>query len=189
MNKFAGVLAGVVTLGCIVPAAAQAGGSEIRDYARVVSKSEIVEEVPVQKKICRTVDETVESSGRSPAGAIIGGVAGGVLGHTVGKGSGKQAATAVGAIAGAIIGDRIGNRDAGGSVTTRPVERCEVAQDYEERVVGYRVTYEYDGKRYTTRMDKDPGREVELRISVVGGEDYNERVTYREPPRRHREWY
>lgn len=138
------------------------------EYARVLDATEIVRQVPVSRQVCRT--EEISGPGeRSAGGAIIGGIAGGVLGHGVGRGSGKTAATAIGAITGAIVGDRIGNRDVGPS--TRQVQRCHNEQAYEDQIAGYRVTYEYAGKRYTTRMAQDPGDRVALRISVVGGED------------------
>lgn len=156
------VLAAVVALASLAPLAQAA------DYARVVGRSEITERVPVAREVCRTEEIEAEAP-RSAGGAIIGGIAGGVLGHSVGRGSGRAAATAIGAITGAVVGDRIDNR--GAAPSRRQVERCDNEPTYEERVVGYRITYEYAGKRYTTRMAQDPGRHVEVRVIAVGSED------------------
>lgn len=158
---------------------AQAAPRDIEaEYAPVITKSQILKDVVVPHQECRA--ETVETQPRrSGAGAVIGGVAGGVLGHTVGRGSGNAAATVIGAITGAVVGDRIDNRD--NAPETRQVERCQTVAEHQDQVVGYRVTYEYAGKRYTTRMARDPGDRVELQIRVVGGDyEHSEPVSYRD---------
>jgi len=33
-------------------------------------------------------------------------------------------------------------------------------------VVGYRVTYRWDGRTYTARMDQHPGKEIPLRLRI-----------------------
>lgn len=168
------ILPAILSLTALLPFAAQAD-----EYAPVIARSEIVQGFPVSRQVCRTEQVSVPAE-RSGAGAVVGGVAGGLLGHTVGEGSGKIAATAVGAIAGAIVGDRVANRDADGYYETRNVQRCSNVTEMENRVVGYNVTYEYAGKQYSTRMARDPGSHVQLRISVVGGDDTGP-VAYSEP--------
>ena len=46
-------------------------------------------------------------------------------------------------------------------------QHCSVVTDYveEEHIIGYRVSYRYQGELYTSRMDHDPGRFVRLRVS------------------------
>ncbi len=151
--------------------------AQASEFAPVIAKSEIIKSVPVSRQVCST--ETVEAApDRSAAGAVIGGVAGGVLGHTVGKGGGKLAATVVGAIAGTVVGDRLDNQDA--TPTTQQVQRCHTVREQQDQLVGYRVTYEYAGKQYSTRMARDPGDRVELQISVVGADVEAPPVIYRE---------
>lgn len=60
----------------------------------------------------------------------------------------------------------------GHDVYNRPVERCEIRHDYyeEERVVGYDVRYQYNGRVYHTRMDRDPGPRVRVRVNVAVAE-------------------
>ncbi|MDB5812906.1 MAG: hypothetical protein JWM03_1337 [Rhodocyclales bacterium] len=166
-------LPGIVTMAGLMLLASAAQANE---FAPVIAKSEILKDVVVPHQVCRS--DTVEvQPQRSGAGAVIGGIAGGVLGHTVGQGGGKTAATVVGAITGAVVGDRVDNRD--NAPEARQVERCHTVQDHQDQLVGYRVTYEYAGKRYTTRMARDPGDRVELQINVVGGE-YEQPATYRD---------
>ncbi len=178
-------LPALLTLATALPFAAMAD-----EYAPVVARSEIVQAFPVSRQVCRNEQVSVPVE-RTGAGVVVGGVAGGLLGHTVGEGSGKTAATAIGAIAGAIVGDRVANRDADGYYETRNVQRCSNVTEMENRVVGYNVTYEFAGKQYITRMARDPGSQVQLRISVVGGDDaapvaYNEGNYPGRPPRRGR---
>ncbi|NLR74195.1 MULTISPECIES: glycine zipper 2TM domain-containing protein [Leeia] len=140
------------------------------DYARVRQVEPQYERVNSPREECWT--ETVSSqqpreSRRSTSGAIIGGVVGAALGHQVGKGRGKDAATAVGAIAGAMIGDRWNDR--GGDeyeTVSRDERRCRSVDQWDNRLTGYRVTYEYAGRRYTSFMPRDPGREVRVNVSV-----------------------
>ena len=39
--------------------------------------------------------------------------------------------------------------------------------DVQQRVNGYRVTYEYQGQPYTTVLRNDPGRTLPVRVSVT----------------------
>jgi uncharacterized protein YcfJ len=43
-----------------------------------------------------------------------------------------------------------------------------VVEDYheEERILGYRVTYRYRGKLFTTRLAEPPGDRLRLRVSL-----------------------
>jgi uncharacterized protein YcfJ len=52
------------------------------------------------------------------------------------------------------------------------VRRCDVRyqHEYEERIEGYRVTYEYNGREYTTRMPYDPGERIKVRVAVAPAE-------------------
>lgn len=118
-------------------------------------------------------------------GAVIGAIVGGVLGNSVGSGDGRQAATVAGAVIGGAIGhniERNGQRRAEGYGyrDERPyghdarygqaeVQRCRVVTDYrsEERVVGYRVAYEYAGRTYQTVTDYHPGSEIRVRVDVT----------------------
>jgi uncharacterized protein YcfJ len=107
---------------------------------------------------------------------IMGGLIGAVIGHQIGN----QESRKTGAIAGAIIGSAIGHEAAQrsaarradyGSTELRAVdaERCETrtVERYEERVDGYRVSYRYNGRIYTTNMSHDPGSTLRVRVNVA----------------------
>jgi uncharacterized protein YcfJ len=150
--------------------AAQAQG--FVDRARVQRVEPQYESVQVPRQECTTqvVNEAqpVAGGGGGYGGAIIGGVAGGLLGNQVGKGHGKEAATAAGAVIGAIAGDRIANSQPQAYVNQpREVRSCRTVNDLQQRLTGYRVTYEYHGQEYTTVMRDQPGRTLPVRVSVT----------------------
>jgi uncharacterized protein YcfJ len=157
------------------------------DYARVIDVDPIVRHVRVTapKRECWTetrYEEVATGRGgyeprRTSAGSmILGGIIGAAVGNQIGRGDGRRAATVAGAIIGSAIGhdaaDRRNARSGNVPVVTesRPyeAERCEVRYDdtYEDRVEGYRVTYEYNGRRQTTRLPYDPGDRIRVRVDV-----------------------
>lgn len=143
---------------------------EVTDYARVTDVDPQYERVNIPRKECYTEYEPqsrYEREHRSLVGPLIGGVAGGLLGAQVGKGSGRVAASAAGAAVGAIVGDRLGNRDRGREeYYEREVRRCRMVDNWESRISGYRVTYEYAGRTYTSVLPYDPGRRLAVRVNV-----------------------
>ena len=50
--------------------------------------------------------------------------------------------------------------------TTPSVAKCGTTTAYEDRVEGYRVTYEYNGRRQTTQLPYDPGDRIRVRVDV-----------------------
>ena len=151
--------------------------------ARVIRVEPILRYVRVSEPRRECWDETyVESEPTNryrrsnPAGsALMGGLIGGVIGHQFGNGNGRDAATIGGALIGASIAhNRALRNDSPRTYVDRTQKRTRCADRYdereEERVTGYRVTYQYEGQRYVTRMDRDPGSTVRVAISarVVG---------------------
>lgn len=162
------------------------------DSARVISVDPIVEpSQPVSRQQCwrepspsyayqdRRDPRYAPRGQTSGGGAVLGAIAGGVLGNSVGSGDGRQAATVIGAVLGGTIGNNIernGGQRGGaygyrGQASAYPqeVERCRVvtSQGRDERVVGYRVGYEYAGRRYETVTDYHPGSEIRVRVDVT----------------------
>ncbi|MGA1316229.1 MAG: glycine zipper 2TM domain-containing protein [Rubrivivax sp.] len=145
-------------------------GDTFRDHARVLSAEPQYEQVNTPRQVCRTVLEPEVRHQRGDAGLagpIVGGVAGGLVGSQFGRGEGRVAAAAVGAIAGALIGQHLSDRPAGATVVhEREVQRCRFVDDWSSRLTGYRVTYEYAGRVYTTTLPYDPGRRLAVQVSV-----------------------
>jgi len=141
------------------------------DNARVRSVEPQYESVSVPREVCtqQVVNEVQRTgSGHNVAGAIVGGVLGGVLGRQVGGGTGRDVATVVGAVAGAAAGNHIGGQYGYDQVqeVQRPVTNCRTVHEVQNRINGYRVSYDYHGQMYTTVMPHDPGRHMQVRVSL-----------------------
>ena len=172
MNRIA--TASVLAAAIAGMAAAQA--DTFYDNARVRSVEPQYEQVTVPRQQCTTqwVNESRPVSGgynqgTSVAGTLIGGVAGGILGNQVGGGSGRDAATAVGAVVGALAGNHIANQNARPQqyvTEQRQVQQCHTVNEVQQRITGYRVAYDYRGQVYTTFMRDQPGRDLQVRVSV-----------------------
>lgn len=145
------------------------------DYARVINVEPLRRRVRISEPVRECWDEVAyESDGpfssRHVGSTLLGGLIGGVIGNQIGRGDGRQVARAAGAIIGGAIGNSAShNRQGGYYGRERRVERCEVhyRDSWDERVDGYRVTYEYAGREYTTRMPYDPGERLQIRVDVT----------------------
>jgi uncharacterized protein YcfJ len=149
------------------------------DYAPVTRVEPIVRQVRIETPRRECWDETrlVETRPHisEPAVAgrtLLGGLIGGVIGHQIGSGRGNDAATIAGAVIGSGVGYDIARRRVGTSTEERVVQRCATRYEKqtEERIDGYRVTYEYNGREYTTRMPHDPGERIRVRVAVSPAE-------------------
>ncbi len=152
---------------------AQAGSIQYH-YAPVISVTAEYETVrkPVNREVCWEEQryQRVETRRSSATPTIVGAIIGGVIGNQFGGGSGNRAATAAGAALGGSIG-RDAARQSRGPDKYYPVsqERCTVQREFieENRISGYRISYEYDGRVYHTRMDQHPGDRIRLRVAVT----------------------
>ena len=145
------------------------------DRARVQSVEPQYENVATPRQECASqwVNEARPVvGGNGYGGAVVGGVAGGILGNQVGGGHGREAATAVGAVIGAIAGDRIANNNQPQyEQAPREVRTCRTVQDIQSRLTGYRVTYNYAGRQYTTFTREQPGDSLPVRVSVTPAQE------------------
>src|SRR5262245_35246392 len=103
-----------------------------------------------------------EEKTRVGAGAAIGAIAGGVLGHQVGSGRGNTAATVAGAIGGGLLGHQVEKRRSeDGPQDDLDRSKCRVIGGT-GALQGYEVRYEYGGREYVTKMNRDPGRRLRV---------------------------
>lgn len=114
------------------------------------------------------------SDGGRTIATVIGGVLGAVVGSQVGGGSARYATAAVGSMVGGIAGQKVYEANQRnryprqGSVTV--CDPVPAGNDgYYSTSAGvnaYDVTYEYAGRRYTTRTDYHPGDTIRVRVDV-----------------------
>lgn len=125
------------------------------------------------------------SQRRNTGNAIIGGLIGGVIGNQLGRGHSRHSRAGA-TVAGAIIGGAIGN-EARGEVSrhrrhqpsrqvdsrpiyeSTPVERCRRVNRTrsESQLQHYNVTYRYKGRNFLTQLPRDPGKRLELQVTVA----------------------
>ena len=150
----------------VVALLGSAVASQAAEFATVVSSTPVNVPMTVAQRVCSNERQVVPAQ-QTGAGAVLGMIAGGVIGNTIGGGSGRALATGVGAVAGAVAGNQIEANTAVAAGTEVPVQRCQVVNTSQQRTVGYDVMYEYQGQRYSTRVDHDPGS----RLEVMRGSD------------------
>lgn len=142
-------------------AAALSPVANAAELATVVSSHPVIVSVPVSHQVCNEDRQFVQRA-PSGVGAVIGAVAGGVLGSTIGGGFGQAAATVAGVVAGSVVGNNV---EAGSApVDEVGLRRCQTATQFENRVAGYDVMYDYAGQRYSTRMQTDPGHRFPVTV-------------------------
>jgi len=135
-------------------------------YAEVVHVKPIVEEVEVRTPHRECHEEEVSEGGNDGSGgAVVGAVAGGALGNAAGHNTqSRRLDTVVGVIGGAIIGKKMSESE--GTTSTETVCHRRNSVDYEDKTIGYDVTYRYFGHEYSSRVDHDPGDRIRVTVDV-----------------------
>lgn len=137
------------------------------DYGRVLSARPIYQRVAIDspRESCHveTYAHETRRGGDSFAGTVVGGLVGAAIGHELGNGRGD--ATAVGGLIGASIGNDANKQRV---VRYRDEEVCNTyyRTEYEQRLVGYDVSYSYLGRIYQTRTDRHPGDRILVDVNV-----------------------
>lgn len=181
------LIAGAIAAPLVAGATAVGGYSLYQEQqlensrARILSVAEVttLEKIPVSRQECwkekvvKVEYKKTEDGGWKAGSTLLGAVIGGAIGHQIGDGRGQDVAT----VAGAAIGGKVGHDVYKDRHQPKRVEkvsyepRCKTVTDYrtEEKPAGYDVTYEYQGKTYTTHMDEAPQGEylpVQLETEV-----------------------
>lgn len=137
-------------------------------YAKVVSVTPVRRTAKVPKQVCRdesVAQTTAPRDEHNLVGTAIGAVAGGLLGNQVGGGKGKTLATVAGAVGGGYAGNRIEENRHQANTTSSVQQHCETVEtDGASKIVGYDVSYIYNGVTRTMRMDHDPGDRVQVQV-------------------------
>jgi len=170
------ILAQLILGGGLACAAAAASAATSYEYAQVLASTPIyrVVEVSTPRQECwqeEVVRQQQAYRSESATPGLIGMVIGGALGNAVGSRKSNQR---VGAVVGGLLGGSIArdiqrsNSAARSTVVVDTVERCRTVQasHQEEKLVGYDVSYSYNGAQHTVRMPQDPGPTVRVRVDV-----------------------
>ena len=126
--------------------------------------------IPVRQEVCWDEEVFHEvPARRSATPAIFGAIIGGVIGNQFGGGSGRDLMTMAGAALGSSVAtdqQRLKHPDRFYASTER---RCDTETRWrrEERIVGWDVTYEFQGEIYQARLQDAPGDRIRIRVDVT----------------------
>lgn len=132
-------------------------------FAEVLGVEPVKETIKTPREVCKDVTVTRQKPVQDQhriAGTAVGAVVGGLLGNQVGGGTGKKIATVAGAVGGGYAGNQVQERMQANDTYTTTETRCNTVTDTHDKVVGYEVKYDLDGKVGTVRMDRDPGNRI-----------------------------
>lgn len=147
----------------------------IFETAPVVAANPIYQVVEVSTPQEQCWEEQIEvehysNRKQSATPVLVSTVIGGAIGNAVGHNkTNKRVGTVLGALLGHSIGrDIIRQNDRPDYREYETVQRCKTVyqQHEEERLVGYQVTYLYNGAEYSVRTDSDPGDEIRVRVNL-----------------------
>jgi uncharacterized protein YcfJ len=143
--------------------AALAPAAQAQETARVISSIPMIQQVAVPRQVCTTQQVAVEQP-KSGAGAALGAIAGGALGNQIGRGDGRTLATIAGVVGGAMLGNHVEGQP---QARVQDQTTCSQQTVYENRTVGYEVTYEYAGRQYKVQSPQDPGPYLRVQVTPV----------------------
>jgi uncharacterized protein YcfJ len=150
------------------------GFDQAERYARVLDADPIVERYRSVEPVrdCRVEHgyepgRVVVRRRSDPGTMLVGGLIGAVIGHNVVADGDRGAGTVAGALIGGALGNQLGShgyREDYEEPRAYEAERCAThpVERVDERVVGYRVSYVYEGRRYTAQLPYDPGRSLRV---------------------------
>jgi uncharacterized protein YcfJ len=139
-------------------------GAAAQEVGNVISSVPVIQQVAVPRQTC--VQGMVQAQPyTSGMGGLAGGIAGAAIGSAIGSGTGTAAAMLLGTVGGAILGNNIEADNMRAQQAMVP--NCTTETSYENRAVGYDVTYEYAGRQYSVRMPHDPGPTVRLQVTPI----------------------
>lgn len=144
------------------------------EYAEVLESRPVYQlvEVSTPQEQCWEEEIAVDRrrGGDSSTPVIVSTILGGAIGNAVGHNkSNKRVGTVLGAVLGHSIGrDIVRGNNQSSHRQYEVVQRCETVyeQHEEERLIGYQVTYLYNGEERSIRTDSDPGDQIRLRVNV-----------------------
>ena len=139
-------------------------------YAEVVDVQPRTRSVAEPREVCTDVPVQRQKPVRDEhqvAGTVIGAALGGVLGNQVGDGRGRDLAKVAGVLAGGYAGNKVQERIQRNAVETVMERRCETVYDQRTQADGYDVTYEFEGRTKTVRMQQAPGSRLPVRDGRV----------------------
>jgi uncharacterized protein YcfJ len=161
----------VAVLGAVFAPVLASADSTTYAWADVVEAEPVTRIVrqPVETEVCWQEEVYREiPERRSKAPQIVGAILGGIIGNQFGGGSGQDAMTLAGATLGHAIAKDSQRRANPQKFYASLEDRCGVNTEWKESrvVLGWDVTYEYQGVTYLTRMAQEPGDQIKVQVNI-----------------------
>ena len=145
--------------------------NSFNDQAEIIYADKIEKEIkrrkPIEKCWTERVKIKTETNNNSATNEIVGALIGGAIGNQFGGGRGKDALTVTGAILGASIAHDNDKKEP--SYSYKNIEKCRTTYEYDtvREFSHYDVLYEYQGKRFNTKMKKLPaGNKINITVNI-----------------------
>lgn len=164
------LLASAMSVAALALGACDQVGADSARYAQVTDVKPITKTIKTPRQDCKDVTVVHKAEPKDKhqiAGTAIGAVVGGALGNQVGGGDGKKAATVAGAVAGGYAGKKIEEHQQNKNMVSSTETRCNTVTESHTKVLGYKVTYTYNGETGHVRMDHKPGDRIQVKDGVV----------------------
>ncbi|NQY34751.1 MAG: glycine zipper 2TM domain-containing protein [Alteromonadaceae bacterium] len=146
-------------------------------------KADVIKATPIYKRVtvkrpvygCQHNLSSRHYHHKNALATVLGATIGGVIGHKIFKKSRlKHVGTIAGAVVGGAIGHDIGTRHRTTSHRTTSHRTshhnhhtsCVSETEVIKKLMGYRVTYRYQGELFTTRTKQHPGKRINIKIQV-----------------------
>ena len=141
------------------------------EWARVVEAEPVTRIIrrPINEEVCwqeEVYREVPRYRSRTPV--VLGAILGGLIGNQFGSGSGRDAMTFAGVALGSAIAKDNQRRANPQRFYASLEDRCGINTEWKEthQIIGWDVTYEYQGVTYLTRMQDEPGERIQVQVNV-----------------------
>ena len=170
MTRLNSIIVAVIAVAATMPVLAGQGAAHY-EWAKVIEAKPVTRIIrkPVDKEVCwqeEVYREIPEYRSRAPQ--IFGAILGGLIGNQFGHGSGRDAMTLAGAALGNAVAKDTQRRNYPKRYYMALEDRCGINTEWREseRIIGWDVSYEYQGITYLTRMHDEPGERIQVRVNV-----------------------
>ena len=162
---------------------AESAGNVHFDYATVLQSEPVYRTITVTEEEQQCYEQEVvyqQPISKNSGNPLVGGILGAAVGHALGHRSRHRKGAA---IAGAVVGASIASSNSvannRGIKETRRIEnRCKMIPISweEERLVGYDVLYNYNGKKFETRLPYKPNNQLKIRVNLTPVTAYSDEL-------------
>ena len=175
MTHLKSIIIAAIATAAATPVLADSGTGHY-EWANVVEAEPVIRIIrrPVDEEVCwqeEVYREVPERRAKTPV--VFGALLGGLIGNQFGSGHGRDAMTFAGVALGRAIAKDNQRRKNPQHYYASLEDRCGINTQWTEteQVIGWDVVYEYEGETYVTRMQNEPGEQIQVQVSIAPVQD------------------